>query len=58
MFDGDTSITSDTDDQIDIKIGGSDKVTMIVVEMWVLGQVRLVWLAHVYNEYQTSIPDR
>lgn len=26
--DGDTSITSDTDDQVDIKVGGSDKVTM------------------------------
>jgi hypothetical protein len=26
--DGDTSITSDTDDQIDIKIGGSDKITI------------------------------
>ena len=27
--DGDTSITSDTDDQIDIKIGGSDKASII-----------------------------
>ena len=26
--DGDTSITADTDDQIDIKIGGSDKIVM------------------------------
>ena len=26
--DGDTSITSDTDDQIDIKVGGSDKVVI------------------------------
>ena len=26
--DGDTSITADTDDQIDIKVGGSDKVTI------------------------------
>ena len=26
--DGDTSITADTDDQVDIKVGGSDKVTI------------------------------
>ena len=26
--DGDTSITSDTDDQVDIKVGGSDKVSI------------------------------
>ena len=25
--DGDTSITADTDDQIDIKVGGTDRIT-------------------------------
>lgn len=31
--DGDTSITADTDDQIDIKIGGSDEITITATEI-------------------------
>ena len=61
--DGDTSITADTDDQIDIKIGGSDKISLTssgstinnkVTVSAADGAVDNDWVMEVRNDEQTD----
>tara|TARA_Y100000401_G_scaffold29321_1_gene21382 strand:- start:609 stop:1760 length:1152 start_codon:yes stop_codon:yes gene_type:complete len=61
--DGDTSITADTDDQIDIKIGGSDKISLTSSGSTINNKVSIIaddgvvdndWILELHNNEATD----